>query len=97
MADPVQEPGVEKVTTVVPKAMEVVVPTSGAFTIDQWKSYVNNILNLCIPVYGFAFFGALAMGVKVQIAAVIALAALWLPLRDFFKKWNSDTPYLREK
>lgn len=87
----------EKVTTVVPKGMEVVKPIEGVLTSDQRKALIMNFLDFTVPMYLGLLFAQLALGVDWKIAFGSSLVAMYGPLRDYFKKKQSDTPYLRDK
>jgi hypothetical protein len=86
----------EIVTTTVPRGMEVVKPVVGKFTTDQLSAWVRNLLKFTAPSLGI-FFAQLSLGVDWKPAGLVALLAFYQAASDFFKKFNGDTPYLREK
>lgn len=49
------------------------------------KKYLTNLLKFTAPTVA-VFFGQLATGVELKIAAPVALLALWGALADYFKK-----------
>lgn len=87
----------EKVTTTVPKQMEVVTPPPGRLSTDQWQGFLNNLLSFALPLYLSFFFTQLALGIDPRVAALAALAALYSPLADYLRKKNDTDPYLRDK
>lgn len=87
----------EKVTSTVPKGMEVVTPVEGKLSTDQWQAFLSNLVSFALPLYLGFFTTQLALGVPVKTAALAALAALYSPLADYLKKRNSDESYLRDK
>lgn len=86
----------EIVLTAVPKSLEVVKPPSEGLSSDQWRGFLMNLLRFTTPVLG-VFFAQLALGVDYRTAGLVALVALYGALADYFKKFNDNTPYLREK
>lgn len=86
----------EIVLKTVPKSLEVIKPPSDGLSSDQWQGFIKNLIYFTTPVLG-VFFAQLALGIEYRAAGLVALIALYGALADFFKKYNDNKPYLREK
>lgn len=87
----------EIVTTVVPKTMEIVKPQAWSLTSDDQKKIA---IQFCMftAVPALAFLYAIRDGKSVQEAFSLALIpALINSLINVIIKFQSSTPYLREK
>jgi hypothetical protein len=70
--------------------LTVTVSPAGELSPRDWKKIFRNMFDFTLPIYLIAFFGALSLGVDVKAAALLGLAALYGPLRDFWKKLNEE-------
>lgn len=86
----------EKVTTVVPKGMEIFQNQKWSLTQDQKNALVKNFIKYVAPTLAL-FFASLAKGLPFWASLSIASLAFWQVASDFFTKLSSDTPILREK
>lgn len=87
----------ETILKTVPRDMEVVKPEPGFLNEDQAKrAFVNFLKFSSIPA--IAFLVGIQGGLSVPEAFTLCLVpALINALIDVITKWNSDTPYLRDK
>ena len=60
----------------------------------DWKKWGKNLLAFTAPLLA-GFFTILAQGVPVSKAWPILVLALYGALADLFKKWKSETVYLK--
>lgn len=87
----------EKVTTIVPKSMEIVKPVAWSLTDDQKMKIVNQFL-VFTSLPALAFLLAIQQGKTVQEAFTYALVpSLVNTVINAIIKFRSTTPYLREK
>lgn len=87
----------ETILKTVPKGMEIAQPKGNWLTPDERERAIRNLLKfMATPT--LAFLVAIQSGVSIQTAFSLALIpALINSLIDVITKWNSDTPYLRNK
>lgn len=71
--------------------LTVTVSPPGVVSPNDWKKILGNVLNFTVPMYLGAFFGQLALGVSLKVAAITSLAVLWGPLKNYFDKLNTET------
>lgn len=68
----------------------VLVSPANSLTWVEVKKWAKNLLWFTAPALAI-FFGQLAAGVDIKVAAGVALLAFWGAMADLFKKYREET------